>query len=196
MFDKMNNASSTYSSRVMCLTSQTSNALSVTLRGVIGVTKMLLDEGISYVLTGDVQSDRLEGEFGIFRQLNGGNYYMSAEHCQNCLKLQRLKLYSRLENDISIDHTASECCSQPLNEEELDNLDNFSEASKLNEIERSSLYYISGYICHKEQLQSEPAPTYDIAASEFTTNVSRGKLSHPLQISIIYQCICFLTISP
>ena len=34
-------------------------------------------------MTGNYQSDRLEGEFGIYRQLNGGNYYMSAEHVQN-----------------------------------------------------------------------------------------------------------------
>ena len=162
MFEKMNTSSTTYSTRVMYLTSQTSKALSLTIKGLITIIKRFLGEGIKYVITGNFQSDRLEGEFGIYRQLDGGHYYMSAEHVQNCLKLQRIKLFSRLNYFVKLDHTENSCCKEPLNENEIDQLDNcFSEATDLNEIERSTLYYISGYVCHKENLQSVPPPSLD-----------------------------------
>ena len=94
-------------------------------------------------MTGEYQSDRLEGEFGIYRQLNGGNYYMSAEHVQNCLKLQRIKLFSKLECFENMEHTEESCCKEPLGENELELMDTcFNAAANLNEIERSSLFYI------------------------------------------------------
>ena len=62
MFEKMDPASSKYPGRVKCLTSQTSKALSVTLRGVVEVSKTLLQKGVDYVMTGDLNDERLEGE--------------------------------------------------------------------------------------------------------------------------------------
>ena len=80
-------------------------------------------------MTGEYQSDRLEGEFGIYRQLNGGNYYMSVEHVQNALKLQRIKLFSRLQCFEKLNHTEDDCCKEPLDENEQETLDNcFNEA--------------------------------------------------------------------
>ena len=61
MFEKMDPASSRYPGRIMCLTSQTSQALSVTLRGIIEVSKTLLRKRIDYVMTGDLNDERLEG---------------------------------------------------------------------------------------------------------------------------------------
>ena len=82
----------------MCLTKQTSNALSLTLNGMVVLIKTLLSkQGIHYVLSGTMQSDRLEAEFGIYRQLNGGNFYMSSEQIKNSLKLQRIKIFDRLD---------------------------------------------------------------------------------------------------
>ena len=105
---------------------------------------------------------------------------MSAQHVQNCLKLQRIKLFSRLRNEVFLEHTENECCKQSLNDQELEELDNcFEGASDLSEIERSSLYYIYCYVCHKEDLETAPAPSFDLPESEFTTNVSRGNLRHP-----------------
>ena len=57
MFKQMDTATSKYPTRVMSLTSQTSNALSLSIRGIIEIIKMLSVRGmIKYVL----QSDRLE----------------------------------------------------------------------------------------------------------------------------------------
>ena len=58
----MDTSESTHHSRVTKLTKDTSNAL-VTLNGRVDLTKTLLNKGASYILLGDFQSDRLEGEF-------------------------------------------------------------------------------------------------------------------------------------
>ena len=41
--------------------------------------KMILGKSFKYVMTGEYQSDRLEGEFGIYRQLNGGRNILAAK---------------------------------------------------------------------------------------------------------------------
>ena len=66
-----------------------------------------------------MQSDRLEAEFGIYSQLNGGNFYMSSEQINNCLKLQRIKLFDRLGISETVVHYDRECCSE-LTEKSLD----------------------------------------------------------------------------
>ena len=69
------------------LTSDTSTALHRTLTGTVALIKLKLDIGFSYVLPGKVQSDRIEGEFGIYRQNSGGNYCISTYQVFNSLKL-------------------------------------------------------------------------------------------------------------
>jgi hypothetical protein len=53
--------------RIASLTSETRDALASTIRGLIHLWKRLLSVGYIYVLPGVFQSDRLEGEFGIYR---------------------------------------------------------------------------------------------------------------------------------
>ena len=77
--------------RVKCLTSDTANALHQTIHAIADITKTMLKSGHSYVLPGKIQSDRLEGEFGIYRGGAGGDYYIAYEQVLNCLSLQRLK---------------------------------------------------------------------------------------------------------
>ena len=62
--------------RMLWFTSETSNALHQTLTGIVGLVKCLLDAGCKYVLSGKIQSDRLEGEFGIYRQSSGYSSYL------------------------------------------------------------------------------------------------------------------------
>ena len=59
------------------LTSDTINALHRTLTGIVALIMLKLDIGFSYVLPGKVQSDRIEGVFGSYRQNSGGNYCIS-----------------------------------------------------------------------------------------------------------------------
>ena len=64
-FKKMDN--SVLGHRVRGLTADTSNALHQTLNGFVQLIKTLLLSDFKYVMPGKIQSDRLEGEFGIYR---------------------------------------------------------------------------------------------------------------------------------
>ena len=66
---------------------------------------------------------------------------MSGDQVQNALKLQRLKLFSRLEQDIFHEHTDRDCCKQPISEGDLMLLDGcFDNTSNISEKEKSSLH--------------------------------------------------------
>lgn len=66
--------------RRRCFTSETRLAIIKTIDGLFSVSKYLLEnKRFNYVMLGHFQSDRLEGEFGIYRQLSGGNYSVAAE---------------------------------------------------------------------------------------------------------------------
>ena len=170
--------------RVRCLTNATANALHVILTGIVEVTRNFLKSGYDYVLPGKIQSDRIEAEFGNYRGSSGGNYFISTEQVVSSLSMQRLKLYNQLGIQQSDDNEEiSSCCTQDLqsNDEDIELVENcYKESSNLNDEERSSLYYISGYVAFKENLgiqveESETLPRN----SEFLQLVSRGKLAHP-----------------
>ena len=179
MFKTMDN--SPKGRRLHSLTGDTSNALHQTLLGLVALIKYKLGVGFKYVLPGNDQSDRLEAEFGIYRQSSGGNYCISTYQVYNGLKLQRIKLYHKLEMSEKI-HTnvIDECCKNLTeNVEALDIVDSsFEISSQLSNIEKSSLYYISGYVAFKEGY-SVDIPEIQGDDTEFLENVSRGKLSHP-----------------
>ena len=62
--------------RVRGLTQETSNAQHI-LNGLIKLITDLLGIGMKYVCPGKLQSDGIEGEFGVIRQESGGNYLIS-----------------------------------------------------------------------------------------------------------------------
>ena len=136
------------------LPSDTSNALHRTLTGIVALIKLKLDIGFSSVLPGKVQSDRIEGEFGIYRQNSGGNYCISTYQVFNSLKLQRIKLYHQLQMSEKLHVTTPDDCCSSLkdNDEDLEILDScFESSSHLTDLEKSPLYYISGYVAFKEK---------------------------------------------
>ena len=65
------------------------------------------------------------------------------------------------------------------NEEDQEIIDSsFELSTKLTEMEKSTLYYISGYVSFKEGC-SVSAPDVPADNSEFLNYVSRGSLGHP-----------------
>ena len=129
-----------------------------------------------------MSSDRLEGEFGVIRQLSGGNYYDLVEQVLSSLSLRRLKFYHDLELHSASDMMSTDrvCCMNVQDkDEDLELIDEcFERASELSESERSAIFYICGYVVFKESI-----PTVDdlenCPESEFTKLVSRGKLKYP-----------------
>ena len=72
-----------------------------------------------------------------------------------------------------------ECCSADLKEEEVELLDTcFSDTTHLSEFDKSTVYYISGFVAKKENIGSH-STIEDCPQSEFTELVSRGSLCHP-----------------
>ena len=57
-----------------CLTTQTSNALVITLQSTSSLIEDLLFEGYNYVLTSRFQSDPLERHISKYRQMSGGRF--------------------------------------------------------------------------------------------------------------------------
>ena len=134
--------------RVRGLTADKSNALHLTLNGFVQLIKTLVLSHFKYVMPGTIQSDRLEGEFGIYRKPSGGNYTKSAEQVVNSLQLHRLKLFSKLE--IHMEDSSLNVCSETGlidTEEDLDLIERcFEESSNLSLADRSSLFYV-GFCC-------------------------------------------------
>ena len=107
--------------------------------------------------------------------------YIGNDQVASSLHLQRLKLFKKLSIEPSNVHEKEQCCLTALDDTELEYLDTCTELmGGLTESEKSTLYYISGYVTHKEGLlPSETVQPELVKESEFTQLVSRGQLSHP-----------------
>ena len=79
-----------YTHRVRSLTDDTRTALHMTLHGLVDMAKMFsVGKNSLYILFGQFQSDPIEGEFGVYRQDSGGNYYICYEQILSSLTLRR-----------------------------------------------------------------------------------------------------------
>ena len=113
-----------YVHRVRSLTKDTSEALYLTLTGLVHMTKMLFNEkNFQYVLLGQFQSDPIEGEYGVFRQCSDGNYHFSFEQILSTMTLRRLKMFDQLELPYSNEHLSDSCCLSELVDSEVDLFD-------------------------------------------------------------------------
>ena len=94
----MNTATSTYPTKGMSLTSQTSNALSLSIRGIIEIIKMLLGKGIiKYVLTqtSTYQTFFHDHETTHTQKMNVGSNDQELEELDNCFEGHRISVKSR-----------------------------------------------------------------------------------------------------
>ena len=81
--------------KVRCLTQETSNAWHVSFHRMLEIIQNLLQILVKYLCLGKIQSDRLEAEFGVIRQLIGGNYLITVEQVLSSLSQRKLKLYHK-----------------------------------------------------------------------------------------------------
>ena len=66
------------------------------LGDLVALIRTLLEKGCGYILSGEMQSDRIEGEFSGYWSSAGGNYHISLDQILNGLQLQRLKLFKKM----------------------------------------------------------------------------------------------------
>lgn len=165
--------------RVRTITSETRAALINTLLGIISLSTVLVNNQFHYVLLGMFQSDDLESEFGKYRQMSGGCFFISVEQVLMSARLRKLALFNQLQIDGNRDHDRLPCCVLEFTETELEALDScIVDEPNISDDENSVLYFICGYVARKENF---PQKTIDVQLpeSEFTTMVSRGGLQHP-----------------
>ena len=179
-FKKMDN--SVFGNRIRGLTSDTSNALHQTLnasliRNLLHCPDVqLCNDG--YVLPGKLQSDRLEAEFGIIRDSSGSNFLIHAEQAINSLQLQQLKLFAKHKVPFQDNLDLNPCCPNlNLHDSEKNLLKNA--LKNLTELDKSCLSYISGYVARMEKIECPSNAMMELPESEFTKQLSRGKLTLP-----------------
>jgi hypothetical protein len=126
---------------------------------------------------GQFQSDHLEGEFGIYRQLAGGCYYISVEQVLCTARFREMELFLNVDALNDLPHTKSPCCEQPITDQEWEVIDDcVANISTISDQEQQALYFVAGYIAMKEGIKDEDQPDEH---GEFTQIVSRGQLHHP-----------------
>lgn len=181
--------------RIRSLTTQTRDAAVHSLKCLSELAEYLLqDVCMKFILLGQFQNDRIEGEFGIYRQLNGGNYHIAVEQVLSSAKFRRLDLYAKLEVIVAKeDIHRSDCCESEMSEEELIMMDESLledvNSEELSEAEKGTLFYISGFIAfkHPDLKRNFSSESEVDESSEFTRLVSRGKLSFPSK-SLLHFC--------
>lgn len=140
------------------LTSETSFSLKHTTLTLIALSKYLLTEKkMSYVLLGKFQTDSLEGRFGQYRQMCGGNYHVSVIQIlesEKKLKLISLvNLTSAKSGDFQIKTFLSNCAESASDDRvDVDIDDCFEDAVSLADVidvtesNHRVLIYIAGYV--------------------------------------------------
>ena len=158
---------------------------------------LLEDNACKYLLLGILQTDPLESEFGIYRQASGGNYFIAYEQVLQTAGLRRIELLHRLElqesiaNDESF-HPSRDCCAGDLEESELELVDELPDVLGQVELrEKQSLLYVCGYISYKEKIPHDKEHILPQECSEFTSLVSRGKLSYPPGVLFDFSVYCY-----
>ena len=139
----------------MYFTQGTSNALHLTLNGIVSLIKLQLNKDFDFILPGSFRSDRLEGEFGIYWQSVGECYYISVEQTMNNLAQQILKLFSKLDIEEVVSDSKEECCTASLTEGEIFLLNEaFSLKSKYTVRHRRKLLIFRIRICCVQERSS------------------------------------------
>jgi hypothetical protein len=179
LFEKMPNGRGP--TRKATVTTQTRDAFIQTLSGLLHLSKKLLTErSWSFVMLGQFQTDVLEGEFGVFRQMAGGCYYISVEQVLYSARLRELEFFLNADAIDDLPHTAADCCTQPISDLEWTAIDHCVEnVSSISDEEISSLYHVSGYIAMKSGIGSADPHIQNMDCGAFTSLLTRGKLQHP-----------------
>ena len=139
------------------LTRETFHGVKHTTLAMIELVQYLLNtkNEINFVLLGLIQSDFLEGRFGWYRQLNGGNYYASVLQFLQAEKTIRLRSLVEFGSNMSaIDAICSEVKENEVLKDENDTTNlmheitdiSFEEDTSISDSEQAIVYYVAGYI--------------------------------------------------
>ena len=186
--------------RKECVTHDTKKALVQTMQGLSSICKHLLTHaGFQYVLLRELQSDRIEGEFSVYRQSTGANAFVTSGDVLTACK-RRLARYaaSYLETlEVTTETMAHTCATIAIDSEDATFIERCTEPS-LSIHEESSAAYVAGWLekkCEEHLTFSEEDELVSKEISSFICEVSRGSLKIPHQTTFeLVRCgLAFIT---
>ena len=184
-------------SRIQCLTHDTKKALVQTMQGLKAVCNYLLSSaGFDYVVLRELQSDRLEGEFSVYRQSTGSNIFMTAGDVFAACK-KRLAQYaaSYLQSIELQSEPQKHTCLGDVITEDAHAIENCISGMTLTVNEESSCAYVAGWLESKCDLRfDEEEPFVTSEVKDFIQIVSRGSLTipHDCTFQLVRLGLCFV----
>lgn len=186
--------------RVQCLTHDTKKALVQTMQGLLAICQYLLTaEDFEYVILREVQSDRLEGEFAVYRQSTGANSFMTTGDVFSACK-RRLTRYaaSNLQLlDVQSEVKEHTCLSTAITLEDATFIESSTTEVTLTVSEECSVAYVAGWLemkCRDIVTFDDEEPLVTSHVTDFIQTVSRGSLTtpHVCTFELVRCGLCFV----
>ena len=169
------------------MTHDTKKAMVQTMQGLMAVCSHLLHQAdFKFVLLRELQSDKIEGEFSVYRQFTGANAFMtSADVVRACKKRLARHAATYLEDlDLKLETQAHLCIGPALQGEDAAVVEGCEAVPSLSAQEESSAAYVAGWVekkCQEELQFEEEEPLVPPEISAFIQEVSRGSVIVPHQ---------------
>ena len=188
-------------SRIQCLTHDTKKALVQTMQGLIAVCRYLFQNAdFKYVLLREIQSDRLEGEFAVYRQSTGANSFMTTGDVVSACKHRLTRFAASYLQSIEVCPERKElhtCLDHAITLEDAASIERCTEEGTLTVNEESSVAYVAGWLemkCGDDLAFSDEEPLVSSEVSEFVETVSRGSLTtpHACTFNLVRHGLCFV----
>ena len=168
--------------RIQCLTHDTKKAIVQTTEGMIDLCKHLLSTGFKYAFLREMQSDRIEGEFSVYRQSNGANYFMTSVDVTSFKKRLARFAASFLESldtdTASCSGNSSHVCLGDITAEDGRAIEScMLDIKLLDQEERSAAYVAAGWLemkCEQQLTFNEDDTILTGGMKDFIEEVSRG----------------------
>ena len=184
------------------LTKDTATGLHHTLNGLVELVKFQLQTTHDYVAINNYSQDPIEGEFGCFREGNGGSSLLTQQNCHEKLEIRKTRLLLKYHVDVSayavdIGHHC-QYCGYLMDEkasEVFDNLEKLEDT--ISKATKMSLVHIAGYVTRKdpaldeEQLLNETTFYYQ-KYGDFTDSLDRGGLNVPTDSTCQWAFFCYV----
>ena len=162
------------------LTHDTKEALVQTTDGQIAVCRHLFGEGFQYVLLRELQSDRIEGEFGVYRQSTGSNSFMMVGDVFTAFKARLTRFAASVLGTLDEVITEPEHVCIGMVYQDAHVIEACMSEITLHETEVLSCAYVAGWLESKCSLNfTEDDTLIDGKPLEFIQHVSRGSLTIP-----------------
>ena len=138
------------SNRIQCLTHDTKRALIQTTRGMFDLCSYLLQIGFKYVLLREIQTDRIEGVFVVYRQSTGANSYMSSADVTSAFK-RRLTRFAAsflesLDNEVMNPSTAAHDFLGDIFAEDASSIEKILSDTPVSPNEGRASAYVAGWL--------------------------------------------------